>query len=218
MATFCADLSEPHQVAKLAVDIASNYNALDVLINNAGVFKMPDPVSDSGHDKRFLVNTIAPYILTNKLLPLFNSASRVINLSSAAQSQVDLDALTGNRPLSDSDAYAQSKLALTMWSFYMAKCVGAAGPIIIAVNPASFLGSKMVNQAYGTAGKDLSIGVQILTKAALHSDFANGAGKYFDNDIGNWSSPHPDALDDVKNKALIDVIHQIVSEFEISLV
>lgn len=216
--TFCADLSEPKDVAKLALDIIGKYSSLDVLINNAGVFKIPNPVSHNGYDKRFLVNTIAPYILTNKLLPLFNSNSRVVNLSSAAQSRVNFEALAGDHHLTDNEAYAQSKLAITMWSFHMAKRVGDAGPIIVAINPASFLGSKMVKEAYGTAGKDLSIGAEVLTRAALHSDFADSSGKYFDNDIGSWASPHPDALDDARNKALIDAIDTIVSKFEISLV
>ena len=49
----------------------------------------------------------------------------------------------------------------------MAHELGSSGPMIVAVNPASFLGSKMVKEAYGRVGHDLRIGADILTRAAL---------------------------------------------------
>jgi NAD(P)-dependent dehydrogenase (short-subunit alcohol dehydrogenase family) len=99
--------------------------------------------------------------LTKRLMPLFGSSGRVINLSSAAQFPVDLEALVGKGELSDGAAYAESKLALTMWSRNMALSLKNDGPAIIAVNPRSMLGSKMVKQAYGVAGGDLRIGAEI---------------------------------------------------------
>jgi NAD(P)-dependent dehydrogenase (short-subunit alcohol dehydrogenase family) len=111
--------------------------------------------------------------------------------------------------LSDSDAYAQSKLALTMWSFEMARELGAGGPMIVAVNPASFLASKMVKEAYGQDGHDLRIGADILSRAALSDEFAHATGQYYDNDRKSFAQPHPDALDSVKNQRLIDAIEQV---------
>lgn len=67
--------------------------------------------------------------------------------------------------------------------------------ILIAVNPGSLLASKMVKEGFGVAGNDLSIGVEILCKAALHADFAEASGKYFDNDSGRFARPHPAAED-----------------------
>lgn len=207
-----ADLSNLSDVSKLASKIKQNHSSIDVLINNAGVFKTTHPIADTGHDVRFIVNTIAPYLLTRQLLPLLDTQGRIINLSSAAQAPVNLDALKGHQSLSDSDAYAQSKLAITMWTFQLAKSLGEEAPSMIAVNPASFLGSKMVKEAYGSEGKDLSIGANILVKAALSDNFAGMTCRYFDNDIGNWSQPHSDALDETKNKKLIDVIDDVLSK------
>ena len=98
-----------------------------------------------------------------------------------------------------------------MWSFGMAEELGANGPMIVAVNPGSFLGSKMVKEAYGREGNDLSIGADILTRAALSDEFANASGKYYDNDYGSFTNPHPDALDTAKNKRLIDALEQLIS-------
>lgn len=210
--SYVADLSQLADVEALAKSVAQKNEKLDVLINNAGVFVVPNPVTEEGLDVRFTVNTIAPYLLTKKLLPLMDGSGRVVNLSSAAQAPVDLQAISGKLHMSDGEAYAQSKLALTMWSRAMAEELGTNGPAIIAVNPKSFLGSKMVKQAYGAAGHDLRIGAEILCRAALADEFEDASGKYFDNDIGRFTNPHPDALNSGKCKGVVDVIETVLAK------
>lgn len=210
--TYQADLSNLAEVEVLAKAIADKYSQLDVLINNAGVYKIAKPLSANGYDLRFIVNTIAPYLLTQSLLPLLRSDGRVINLSSAAQSPVDYYAFAGKAPLDDQAAYAQSKLAITMWSFHLAQSYGEEGPVFIAVNPGSLLASKMVKEAYGVAGSDLNIGADILVRAALDDEFANVSGQYFDNDRGQFADPHPDALDLKKNEQLVNAVEEVLSQ------
>lgn len=210
--SYVADLSRIADVEALAKTVAEKYAKLDVLINNAGVYNAPDPITQDGLDLRFAVNTIAPYLLTQRLLPLLGTSGRVINLSSAAQSSVDPRALAGQVHLSDGGAYAQSKLALTMWSRHMALSLKEKGPAIIAVNPGSMLGSKMVKDAFGVDGGDIRIGAEILTRAALEDEFATVSGQYFDNDSGQFASPHPDALDPRKSHEIVRVIETILAE------
>ncbi|MDT0594618.1 SDR family NAD(P)-dependent oxidoreductase [Glaciecola petra] len=212
--TYRADFSKMTEVEQLIRSITSDYQSIDVLINNAGVFKTSATINDANLDVRFIVNTIAPYALTKGLLSLFDNTSRVINLSSAAQSSVDLAALQGKKVMSDNNAYAQSKLAITMWTFQLAALLGETGPSLIAVNPASFLGSKMVKEAYGSDGKDLTIGADILVNAALNDEFAHVKGRYFDNDIGTWAQPHTDALDNSKNEELVNTIEAIIKQLK----
>ncbi|CAM2070796.1 SDR family NAD(P)-dependent oxidoreductase [Sulfidibacter corallicola] len=210
--SYAADLSRLDEVEALAKAVAETHPKLDVLINNAGVYNAPVPITDDGLDVRFAVNTIAPYLLTQRLLPLLDRSGRVVNLSSAAQSPVDPDALAGKTRLSTGAAYAQSKLALTMWSREMAEYLADGGPAIIAVNPGSMLGSKMVQQAFGVAGGDIRIGGDILCKAALDDSFAAASGQYFDNDKGVFAPPHPDALDSRKSQEVVRVIERILAE------
>ncbi len=211
--TYVADLSRMSDVVDLATAVADTNKKLDVLINNAGVFVVSETVTDAGLDVRFAVNTIAPYLLTRKLLPLMDPSGRVINLSSAAQAPVDPDALLGKHKLASAGtAYAQSKLALTMWSRDLALSLGQSGPAIIAVNPRSMLGSKMVKQAYGANGSDLRIGAEILCRASLSDEFADASGQYFDNDIGQFTNPHPDALNLQKCKEIVRVIETILAQ------
>ena len=210
--SYVADLSRMADVEALTNAVAEKHAKLDVLINNAGVFNTPHPVTPDGLDVRFAVNAIAPYLLTKRLLPLIESSGRVINLSSAAQAPVDPEALAGRVRLSDGMAYAQSKLAITMWTRSMALSLKDDGPAIIAVNPRSMLGSKMVKQAYGVAGGDLRIGAEILVRAALSDEFAVASGQYFDNDIGQFAAPHPDARNTQKCEAMVRVIETVLTE------
>jgi len=208
--TYQADLSRADDVVALAAAVTGEHDRLDVIVNNAGVFGVSDPKADNGLDVRFMVNTVAPYILTQRLLPLLNEDGRVINLSSAAQASVDADAFRGKTQLDDGSAYAQSKLAITMWSIHLARQLGESGPSIIAVNPGSLLGTKMVREAFGTAGKDIGIGVDILTRAATSDEFANASGRYWDNDAQHFANPHPDALDPQKNAALVALLETTI--------
>jgi len=207
--SYVADLSNVDEVKSFIQELKQNYTKIDVLINNAGIYKTLEPITKDGFDVRFVVNTIAPYLLTKELIDLFDKNSRVVSLSSAAQASVDLEAVKGNIRLNDSEAYAQSKLALTMWSNYLAKKYEDKIQTIVAVNPASFLASKMVKEAYGVSGNDINIGVDILCRASLSDEFANANGKYFDNDRGIFTNPHFDALNSQKCEDLVKTIENI---------
>ena len=145
--------------------------------------------------------------MTEQLAPLLGKDARVVNLSSAAQDTVNADALRGGTRLGDMAAYSQSKLALTMWSREAAQ---VGGPVFIAVNPGSLLASKMVKEGFGMAGNDLSIGADILTRAAVDDDFADASGKYWDNDSGRFADPHPDALDQSKSAEVVSVMQEVL--------
>lgn len=211
--TFLADLSSFSAVKSLAEKVKATFINIDVLINNAGVFKVADPITKDGLDVRFMVNTIAPYLLTEQLLPMMNKSGRVINLSSAAQAPVNIDALFGKNPLTDMAAYSQSKLAITMWTHYLAKHTLQDGPIMFPVNPGSLLASKMVKEGFGIAGNDISIGANILVRLALEEGLEPHSGKYFDNDKGEFSSPHPDGENLEKSEKLITAIKQLLTDY-----
>ncbi len=209
--TFVADLSRLDDVSALAAAVSERHDHLDVLINNAGVYKTSSPVNEDGQDVRFVVNTIAPYMLTRSLLPLMDSKGRVVNLSSAAQAPVDLEALKGNRRVGDMDAYAQSKFAITMWSQALAKSLND-GPAILAVNPGSLLATKMVTEGFGVAGNNIAIGADIISRAAISDEFSDRSGEYFDNDIGKFAMPHAAVQDKNRSDALMDILESYANQ------
>jgi hypothetical protein len=83
---------------------------------------------------------------------------------------------------------------------------------IVAVNPGSMLGRKMVKVAFGVDGGDLRIDADMLCRAALTDEFADASGLYFDNDSGRFASPHPDALDPQKSAEIVKVIDTVLAE------
>lgn len=214
--TFLADLTDLSQVYGMAKAVKTRHETLDVLVNNAGVFTAPNTrvVTKDGLDMRWAVNTVAPYVLTKELLPIIPKHGRVINVSSAAQSPVNLQKAfpKKNGRARDADAspyassgdfqaYAESKLGMMMWTFALA--ADYTDHVLVSLNPASMLGTKMVREGFGvTDGKDIGIGANILVQAAVGKQFNDASGRYFDNDRESFGRPHPDANDMNKNKAL----------------
>ncbi|WP_201608613.1 SDR family NAD(P)-dependent oxidoreductase [Psychrobacter okhotskensis] len=202
---FVADFSDLNAVRHMAVEVSEKLSKLDVLINNAGIYTTASAMTKDGLDIRFVVNYLAPYELTNALLPLLKKSNkaRIVNLSSAAQAPISYKVFAGNEHLNDKEAYAQSKLALTMWSMDLADTVASDNINVIAVNPGSLLNTKMVDAAYGKYWSSADKGANILTELAVSDEFADDTGKYFDNDIkdgaygdarGEFGQPHADAL------------------------
>lgn len=209
--TFVADLSVLKETKCLAEEILATTDTIDVIINNAGVFVLEETITKDGLDARFAVNTISPYLLTKMILPILRDKGRIVNLSSAAQTGVDFDAMKTGRKLSHDNAYAQSKLAIAMWGMEFAEELGDRA-VVVSVNPKSFLGSKMVKVAYGRKGYDLSIGANILYRAALSDEFADKTGACYDNDYERFSNPHPFALNQQNRVQLIKTMEEVIGK------
>ncbi|MDC8004308.1 SDR family NAD(P)-dependent oxidoreductase [Aureisphaera galaxeae] len=212
---YVADFSSLEAVRDLATRIKQELPRIDVLINNAGVFQGPVSLTPEGLDIRFAVNYLAPYVLTEYLTPLLEKGegTRVINLSSAAQAPVSLEALTGTAQLSVQEAYAQSKLALTMWSFY--KAMNNDAIAIIAVNPGSLLNTNMVREAYGHHWSSADKGANILFDLAVSEAYKDITAMYFDNDRGDFGRAHPLAYDEIAIQQLIEKTEAILKNKEV---
>ena len=96
-----------------------------------------------------------------------------------------------------------------MWSRHLAQ--ENPGPAVIAVNPGSLLGSKMVKEGFGVDGGDIRIGAKILVRAALDEDFSSASGQYYDNDAGRFAPPHQDALDAQKNRQVVQLVESVLN-------
>jgi NAD(P)-dependent dehydrogenase (short-subunit alcohol dehydrogenase family) len=207
---FVSDLSDFISIEKMLAEISNEFPSIDVLINNAGVLNSRIEQNQDNLDMRFAVNYFAPYLLTNGLLPILKNSNspRIINLSSAAQSTVSIEVLQGKESISSQAAYAQSKLALTMWSFAFA--IANPNIVTIAVNPGSLLNTKMVQEAYGQFWSSADKGADILVELAVLENHIESNGKYFDNDKGTFSNAHNDAYNQEKINQLISETNKIL--------
>lgn len=208
---FIADFSNLKSAKKMAEEIKKKLSKIDVLINNAGIYNSKELQNQDGLDMRMLVNYLSPYKLTNEILPVLKKGTntRIINLSSAAQASISEAVLKGNQSSTERQTYAQSKLALLMWSFYLAKKETELQ--VVAVNPGSLLNTKMVKQAFGEHWSSADKGANILYDLAVSEEYKNVSGKYFDNDKGAFSEAHQDAYKKDKIDSLIKTTNEILN-------
>lgn len=184
-----ADLASLEEVRRLADEIGNDHQRLDILINNAGLGAGPDTAkretSADGYELRLAVNYLAPFLLTRRLLPLLRSAAeisgeaRIVNVSSAAQQAIDFDDVMLEGQYDGMRAYAQSKLALIMFTFDMAEELAGSGVTANALHPASLMDTRMVREWFGTPRTSVEEGAEALEYVALADELDGVTGEYF---------------------------------------
>jgi NAD(P)-dependent dehydrogenase (short-subunit alcohol dehydrogenase family) len=132
--------------------VLRDYDRLDVLVNNAGFGRAPNErmVSEDGLEFRFQVNHLSHFMLTRMWLPLLRESapSRIVNVSSGAQTPIDFDDVMLERGAFDGGrAYAQSKLAQIMFTLDLAEELEGTGVTVNALHPATFMDTRMVERA-----------------------------------------------------------------------
>lgn len=134
-----ADLSLLSETRNVGKRIAARYSRISVLINNAGVFDSRPIATAEGHDRVLATNLLCPFVLTQVLLPLLvaGAPSRVINIGSSTsdRAQIDPDNLVLGRRWAMRRAYSQSKLALMMTTFALARRLEGTGVVANVVHP-----------------------------------------------------------------------------------
>ena len=119
-----ADFASLGQVRDLANAVLAEYQQLDVLVNNAGGFYSTRQLSVDGYELTWAINHLAPFLLTNMLIPLLRSSApaRIITVSSAAHvsTGIHFDDLNGEKSYSGLRAYGQSKLANILFTYELA--------------------------------------------------------------------------------------------------
>lgn len=119
-----ADLATQAAVRRLAAEIESAYDRLDVLAHNAGLSAQERTITADGVELTLAVNHLAPYLLTHELMDLLRGtpAARVVVTASGvhARGEIDFDDLRLARGYGALDAYARSKLANVLFTFELA--------------------------------------------------------------------------------------------------
>ena len=180
--SYVADLSSLAAVRDLADLILSEYDRLDVLVNNAGIIVQERKESEEGYELTFAVNYLSHFLLTSLLLPLLKDSApaRVVNVASAGQSPIDFDDPMLERGYDAMRAYSTSKLAQIMFTFELAERLSGTGVSVNALHPASLMDTKMVQSTFGYTMSTVEQGTEAVVRLAASPELEGVTGRYFD--------------------------------------
>jgi NAD(P)-dependent dehydrogenase (short-subunit alcohol dehydrogenase family) len=178
---FTADLSSLYSVRRFAKDVLEKHEAINVLINNAGVGFADPRYSEDGYELRFAVNYLAPFLLSHLLLPALKKAvpSRIVNVSSAGQAAVNFTDIMLEKNFNSVTAYNQSKLALIMFTIDLAEQLKNENITVNSLHPGTYLDTNMVREAGISPWGKPETGADAIVFLATAPQLQNISGKYF---------------------------------------
>lgn len=193
------DLADLESIARFADGFQAEHTALDILINNAGVFPpFQRATTTQGAELAFGIGFYGHFALTAQLLPLLiaATAARVVTVSSVSHATgwVDLADPMQERDYDGNKAYGASKLACLVFAYELDRCARANGAALISVaahpgiartkigqhadNPPTTLRQRAVGAAKNLAmqwlGQDVDQGALPMIYAATESDVRGG--------------------------------------------
>lgn len=196
------DLGDLASVQSFSAEMNSEFDRLDILINNAGVMMCPYSKTKDGFEIQMGTNHLGPFALTGQLLPLLSKTvnSRIVVTSSIAhrQGKPDLSDLHWEqRKYKTIQAYGDSKIANLLFTYELvdrlkdkpnAPTVTAAHPGWTRTELQRHSGlAKFLNNFFA---QKLEIGVLPTLRAAV--DPAASSGDYYGPSRFRemWGNPH----------------------------
>jgi len=208
-----SDLSSLAEVRTLAAEVRNRYGKLHVLVNNAGVFSFWGKTVD-GFETTFAVDYLAPFLLTNLLLELLKASapSRVVNVSSVAHfnGHVDLAAIERKETPSGWGAYANSKLALVMFTYELDRRLQGTGVTANCLHPGGVATDiwRIPAAFMRLFLKSAKEGAETSIYLASSPEVEKVSGKYFERKSAKKSSE--DSYDEEKARLLWDSTAKMV--------
>jgi NAD(P)-dependent dehydrogenase (short-subunit alcohol dehydrogenase family) len=190
-----ADFSDVGAVQDLAAAVTEEFDALDILCNNAGGYFSEGRLTGLGVEYTFHVNHLAPYLLTANLLDHMAPGGRVITTASEAHrgASLDLDAVTSVEDYSSFGAYGRSKLANIQFAMELDRRLDQDDRDLVsnALHPGGIPGSGFTRFLPGPLSAlanplgrlpfvtSVEEGGAALVRLAASRDLAGVSGRYF---------------------------------------
>ncbi|MEN8117463.1 MAG: SDR family oxidoreductase [Bacteroidota bacterium] len=178
-----ADFTRLSEVSEMVSELRKRVPKIDVLINNAGVYRTQKNILPNGLEETFMVNHLAHFYLTLQLLPLIKESKqgRIINVSSMIHaSAIDFDNLQGERWFDGSDAYSLSKLCNLLFTNKLASNLNRTNITVNALHP-GVINTKLLAAGWGPFGENTGRAGERLFYLATNNELATVTGKYFVN-------------------------------------
>jgi NAD(P)-dependent dehydrogenase (short-subunit alcohol dehydrogenase family) len=190
MKGFSGNFESLAEVKKLADQIREQYEQLEILVNNAGVFQKELEMTGDGFEKTFQVNYLSHYLLTRMLLDLLHKGDdpRVVNVSSMVHSTaIDFENLQGEQDFVGSKAYGISKLCNVLFTYKLARENENSKLTSNCLHP-GVISTKLLKQNYGDMGNAVQEGSENILYVATSPDIEGVSGKYFVNKMPQSSA------------------------------
>ena len=131
------DLASQESIRQMVTAFSEQYDRLDVLINNAAVYKAQRETTPDGLELMFAVNHLGPFLLTNLLLDKLkaNAPSRVLVVTAPSTVQLDFDDLQGEKRFRSLWAFGASKMCNLLFTYELARRLEGTGVTVNAVHP-----------------------------------------------------------------------------------
>lgn len=199
-----ADFASLASVKQLAESLIDRYPRIDVLVSNAGVFRVRRAVTADGYEEMFGVNHLAAYTLMNVMADHMKASApgRIVVVASAAHygATLDFDDLQSARRYKATQVYSKSKLANVMTTYALARRLEGTGVTANSLHPgfvATSLGSgnripvKPIMALFRLTGRAISVtkGADTPIWLASAPEVEGVSGKYFDDRREKMSSP-----------------------------
>ncbi len=138
------DLASFASIREFASGYLADHDAIDVLVNNAGVMACPEGRTEDGFELQFGTNHLGHFLLTALLFPavMAGDQPRVVTLSSAAHATCDVNLDDINFEAGDYDpwdAYGRSKTANARFARGLAQRFGDQGLQSYSVHPGGIM-------------------------------------------------------------------------------
>jgi NAD(P)-dependent dehydrogenase (short-subunit alcohol dehydrogenase family) len=119
-------------------------------VNNAAVMKRERTVTADGFETMFAVNHLAPFLLTQLLLPALEAAApgRVITVSAPSNVALDFGDLQQARAFSWLKAFGASKMCNLLFGFELARRMDSSKVVSHVVHP-GLVKSSLLKEAPG---------------------------------------------------------------------
>ncbi len=131
------DLADLGSVKRFAGEFHSEYDHLDLLVNNAGVMAPPYGQTADGFELQFGINHLGHFALTGLLLDLLMNTpkARIVTVSSYAHyfGRINFGDLNSQKSYQKWLAYGQSKLANLLFAYELQRRLSRNGQSLISV-------------------------------------------------------------------------------------
>jgi NAD(P)-dependent dehydrogenase (short-subunit alcohol dehydrogenase family) len=181
---FNADFTSLYEIYKLSDRIHGKFSHIDILINNTGIYENEKIILENGLEKNFMVNYLAAFSLTLKLLDLIKKAqeARIINVSSMIHANaIDFENLNAEKFYSGQSAYSLTKLLNILFTYELSARVKEENITVNALHP-GVINTKLLRAGWGALGESPLEGAKRILYLASSGEVAGTSGKYFVND------------------------------------